>query len=134
MKTPTKTMISAITLVVCDYDKAIDFYVNCLGFTLCEDTKLSPEKRWIRVAPSGGGTNLLLARAATPEQENAIGNQAGGRVFLFLETENFDQSYREMRDKGVQFLEEPRHEPYGSVAVFCDPFGNKWDLIQSKER
>jgi len=122
--------ISAITVVVPDYDTAIDFYVGALGFELLEDTKLSETKRWVRVAPPGTETALLLAKADGPEQEAAIGNQTGGRVGFFLETDDFARDHAAMLAKGVTFKEESRHEAYGTVAVFADPFGNLWDLIQ----
>jgi catechol 2,3-dioxygenase-like lactoylglutathione lyase family enzyme len=122
--------IAQIALVVRDYDEAIRFYTGALGFTLLEDTPLGNGKRWVRVAPPGGtGAALLLARAATPEQELAIGNQSGGRVFLFLETDDFEGDHARMRLNGVRFTEEPRREAYGTVAVFLDIYGNKWDLI-----
>jgi len=125
--------ISAITLVVPDYDAALGFYIDKLGFTLIEDTALSETKRWIRVAPPGStGTCLLLAKADGEEQVSAIGNQTGGRVFLFLETDDFDRDHKKMRAAGVKFHEAPRDEPYGKVAVFEDAFGNTWDLIQPK--
>jgi catechol 2,3-dioxygenase-like lactoylglutathione lyase family enzyme len=125
--------IAQLALVVRDYDEAIRFYSESLGFTLLEDSALGDGKRWVRIAPPGGfGAALLLARAATPEQERAIGNQAGGRVFLFLETSDFERDYTRMRAKGVRFTEEPRHEEYGTVAVFLDLYGNKWDLIGRK--
>jgi catechol 2,3-dioxygenase-like lactoylglutathione lyase family enzyme len=123
--------LAAVSLVVRDYDEAIAFYVGALGFDLIEDTKLSDAKRWVLVAPPGSKeTRLLLARADGPEQKTRIGNQTGGRVFLFLHTDDFQRDYAALRDKGVRFLEPPRHEEYGTVAVFTDPYGNKWDLIQ----
>lgn len=122
--------IAALTLVVPDYDEAIAFYVGVMGFDLIEDTRISDAKRWVKVAPRGGGCALLLAKAATEEQTAAIGYQTGGRVFLFLETDCFNDDFAAMTNQGVEFLEAPRQEPYGKVAVFCDPFGNKWDLIQ----
>jgi len=126
-----KQSIGAIALVVPDYDQALAFYTGTLGFDLIEDTMLGDTKRWVLVAPKGSTeTRLLLARADGPEQQAAIGNQSGGRVFLFLNTDNFDRDYSSMRASGVVFLEEPRTESYGKVAVFQDPFGNKWDLIQ----
>jgi len=125
--------ITQLALVVRDYDEAIRFYSESLGFKVLEDSALGNGKRWVRVAPPGGvGAALLLARAATPEQERAIGNQAGGRVFLFLETSDFERDYDRMRAKGVRFTEEPRHEEYGTVVVFLDLYGNKWDLIGRK--
>lgn len=122
--------LSAVTLVVPDYDEAIAFYVGVLGFHLLEDTPLTSEKRWVRVAPSRDGTAILLAKAATDAQRTAIGNQTGGRVALFLETQNFDADFEKFKTAGVSFTEAPRREPYGSVVVFKDPFGNLWDLIQ----
>lgn len=126
-----KQIIGAITLVVPDYDAAIAFYVGKLGFDLIEDTRLTDTKRWVLVAPKGSTeTRLLLAQADGKAQEAAIGNQAGGRVFLFLNTDDFDRDHAAMSASGVEFLEEPRSESYGKVAVFRDPFGNQWDLIQ----
>lgn len=122
-----------LTLLVRDYDEAIQFYVGKLGFELLEDTDRGQGKRWVRVAPAGAGNPaLLLAQAATDEQRAHIGNQAGGRVFLFLNTDDFPGDYARYRAAGVQFLEEPRHEDYGSVVVFADLYGNKWDLLQLK--
>lgn len=124
--------IGAISLVIPDYDQAIDFYVNVLGFQLVEDTDLESGKRWVLVAPPGSTeSRLLLAKADSPAQERVIGNQAGGRVWLFLNTDNFARDHAAFLNRGVQFLESPRNEPYGTVAVFQDPFGNKWDLIES---
>ncbi|MEM6899671.1 MAG: VOC family protein [Pseudomonadota bacterium] len=124
--------IASITLLVPDYDAGIRFYVDDLGFELLEDTPLSPGKRWVRVAPTGAETAILLAKAATPQQHAATGNQTGGRVGFFLQTDDFERDYAKMQERGVTFLETPRHETYGSVVVFTDPFGNKWDLIQLK--
>lgn len=125
--------IALTTFLVRDYDEAIRFFTRSLGFALVEDSPAGPGKRWIRVAPPGGaGGQLLLARAATPEQERAIGNQAGGRVFLFLETDDFDGDHARMRAEGVRFAEAPRQEDYGRVAVFFDLYGNRWDLIGRK--
>ncbi len=122
-----------ISLVVPDYDRGLDFYVGTLGFDLIEDTQLTPEKRWVLVAPPGSSeTRVLLAKAASPDQEQAIGNQAGGRVFLFLQTDDFDRDYDQMTHAGVTFLETPRDEAYGKVVVFQDPFGNKLDLLEFK--
>lgn len=127
--------IGAITLVVPDYDEAIDFYVGKLGFTLIEDTALSATKRWVLVAPPGNsGSNLLLAKAEGERQQAAIGNQTGGRVFLFLMTDSFSDDHKRMLAAGVRFLEAPRHEAYGTVAVFEDAFGNTWDLIEPTEK
>ncbi|PVB61508.1 VOC family protein [Labrenzia sp. 011] len=120
-----KQVIGAVTLVVPDYDQAIAFYTQKLGFDLIEDTRNSDEKRWVLVAPPGSKeTRLLLARADGEDQQAAIGNQTGGRVFLFLNTDDFDRDHQAMQDAGVTFLEAPRTEPYGKVAVFQDPFGN----------
>lgn len=122
-----------IALLVADYDEAIQFYVGTLGFELLEDTDRGPGKRWVRVAPAGAGNPaLLLAQAATDEQRAQVGNQAGGRVFLFLNTDDFQGDYARYQAAGVRFLEEPRHEDYGSVVVFADLYGNKWDLLQLK--
>lgn len=121
--------LAATALLVPDYDEAIAFFTTVLRWTLVEDTPLSTDKRWVRVAPAGGGT-LLLARAANEAQRAAIGQQSGGRVFMFLHTTAFDADHRHMLAHGVRFLEAPRHEPYGTVAVFLDPWGNRWDLIQ----
>ena len=123
--------LHAITLVVPDYDEAIAFYTETLNFALLQDITLGEGKRWVRVAPPGsGGASLLLAQADGPDQKAAIGNQTGGRVGFFLETDNFQRDHAAMRENGVHFEEDPRHEPYGTVAVWCDPFGNRWDLIQ----
>ena len=123
--------IASVALVVRDYDEAIAFFTGCLRFTVVEDTPLVDGKRWVLLAPPGApNTALLLARAATPEQESRIGNQTGGRVFLFLRTDDFWHDYGDMRTRGVRFVEEPRREAYGTVAVFLDLYGNKWDLVQ----
>ena len=120
------------TLVVRDYDEAIDFYTRVLRFALVEDTVLSPSKRWVVVSP-GDGAALLLARAATPQQHAAIGQQTGGRVFLFLHTDDLDGDVAHLRAHGVHFAEDaPRDESYGRVIVFHDLYGNKWDLIEPK--
>ena len=121
-----------ITIVVDDYDLAIQHYANDLGFTLIEDTSLSPEKRWVVVAPSEKGARILLAKAATPEQESAIGNSTGGRVGFFLYTDNFSETYELYLSKGIEFTETPRNEKFGQVVVFKDKYGNKWDLIEEK--
>ncbi len=121
--------ISAVALVVPDYDAAIAFYVDRLGFRLTEDIPQG-DKRWVTVEPPGGGCRLLLARAATPEQATVIGRQAGGRVGFFLDTDDFDRDHQAMLAAGVHFEEPPRREPYGIVAVWRDPFGNRWDLIE----
>jgi catechol 2,3-dioxygenase-like lactoylglutathione lyase family enzyme len=125
--------ISSLALVVREYDEAIAFFTQALRFTLLEDTPMDNGKRWVRVAPHGpGGAALLLARAVTPEQASHVGNQTGGRVFLFLETEDFWEDYRHMLSYGVQFTEQPRQEAFGTVVVFQDLYGNKWDLIQRR--
>jgi len=124
--------LAHIALVVRDYDEAITWFTEKLGFTLVAD-EYQPEqdKRWVLVAPPGSaGTSLLLARAATPEQEAFIGNQAGGRVFLFLATDDFDRDFEAMTAKDVTFVRPPAVQPYGKVAVFLDLYGNKWDLVQ----
>ena len=122
--------LGAISLVVRDYDEALAFYVGKLGFTLVEDRPLSETKRWVLVAPPGSHeTRLLLAKAATPEQAARIGDQTGGRVFLFLHTDDFKRGYERFLAAGVRFCETPRHEPYGTVAVFEDLYGNRWDLL-----
>jgi catechol 2,3-dioxygenase-like lactoylglutathione lyase family enzyme len=123
--------IGHVALVVRDYDEAIAYYRDVLGFDLIEDTPLERGKRWVLVGPAGGaGASLLLAKAATPEQATRVGNQTGGRVFLFLHTENFRHDYEDLRSRGVRFVEEPRHEAYGWVAVFADLYGNRWDLVE----
>ena len=123
--------IAALALVVTDYDEAIHYYTKVLGFELCEDHAMEPGKRWVTVAPSGGsGPRLLLVRAANELQASRICNQTGGRVLLFLHTDDFERDHAAYRARGVVFLEAPRHEPYGSVAVFRDRYGNLWDLIQ----
>ena len=124
--------IASLTLLVPDYDAGIAFYVGALGFDLLEDTQLSETKRWVRVAPKGAQTALLLAQADGAAQEAAIGNQTGGRVGFFLHTDDFERDHAAMLAKGVTFREAPRYEPYGTVAVFEDPFGNLWDLIEPK--
>ena len=126
--------IGYIALVVRDYDEALGFYTEKLNFKLIEDTQLTKDKRWVLIAPPGSrGTNLLLARAATAEQETRVGNQTGGRVFLFLHTDNFWRDYEEMMARKVKFVRPPSEEPYGTVAVFEDLYGNLWDLLQLKD-
>ena len=127
-----KQALVHIALVVRDYDEAIDFYVNKLKFELVEDTyQAEQDKRWVVVAPPGSkGASILLARASKPEQFNFIGNQAGGRVFLFLNTNDFWRDYRRMVADGVEFAREPQEQDYGTVAVFKDLYGNLWDLLQ----
>jgi catechol 2,3-dioxygenase-like lactoylglutathione lyase family enzyme len=127
-----KQSIIHVALVVKDYDEAIAFFCDKLHFELVEDTyQLAQDKRWVVVSPPGSnGTNLLLARASTPEQEVAIGNQTGGRVYLFLSTDDFWRDYNEMLVVGIKFVREPKTESYGTVAVFEDLYGNLWDLIE----
>jgi len=131
----TKQSIVHIALVVRDYDEAIDFYVNTLGFELLDDTyQPEQDKRWVVVAPPGGsGTTILLARASNPEQESFVGNQAGGRVFLFLNTDDFWRDFERLKAKGVKIVREPKQQDYGMVAVFADLYGNLWDLLQLNE-
>ncbi|MCV3207803.1 VOC family protein [Mesorhizobium sp. YC-39] len=125
--------VATVALVVRNYDEAISWYVGKLGFVLTEDVDLGGGKRWVTVAPANGqGARLLLAEAADEAQRNSIGNQTGGRVFLFLETDDFGRDHATMLEKGVEFREAPRVEPYGTVAVFADLHGNLWDLIQPK--
>ena len=124
--------IATIALLVADYDDAIGFYCGRLGFALLADTDMGGGKRWVLVAPAGGGARLLLAKADGPEQVAAIGRQAGGRVGFFLETDDFARDHAAFLAAGVHFREAPRHEPYGSVAVFEDLYGNGWDLIQPR--
>jgi len=126
-----KQFIAHITLVVKDYDEAIEFYTRKLRFRLVEDTVLSPTKRWVLVAPPGSeGCCLLLAKADNEEQRLSIGYQAGGRVFLFLYTDNFQRDYQDMQERGVTFVRPPVAEAYGTVAVFADLYGNCWDLLE----
>lgn len=128
--------LAHVTLVVRDYDEAIEFFTKKLHFTLIEDTyQPEQDKRWVTVAPSGSnGTTLLLAKASNPSQEAAIGNQTGGRVFLFLSTDNLHRDYKKMIAQGIHFAREPKEEPYGTVAVFEDLYGNLWDLIEHKKK
>ena len=121
--------LSALSLIVPDYDAAIDFYCGVMGFALAEDLDQG-HKRWVRIQPSGGGTSFILAKANGTEQEAAIGRKGGGRVWLFLETDSFKRDHARLQAAGVTFEEAPRHEAYGTVAVFQDPFGNRWDLIE----
>ncbi|HYC66958.1 VOC family protein [Brevundimonas sp.] len=122
--------LGAVSLLVRDYDEAIAYYVGTLGFELSEDADMGGGKRWVRVTPKGGETSLLLARAVTDEQRARVGDQAGGRVWLFLETEDLLRDYAVWTEAGVRFREAPRHETYGKVAVFEDLYGNAWDLIE----
>lgn len=130
-----KQSIVHVALVIRDYDEAIEFYTKKLRFTLVEDTyQPEQDKRWVVVAPPGSvGTTLLLARASKPEQEPFVGNQSGGRVFLFLNTDDLWRDYREMVARGIKFVREPRREAYGIVAVFEDLYGNLWDLLELNE-
>lgn len=125
----SEARIALVALVVPDYAPAIEFYVGKLGFRLVEDIDQG-RKRWVVVAPPGGGCALLLARAEGPAQEAAVGNQVGGRVGFFLQTDDFARDHAAMKAAGVTFDEPPREEPYGTVAVWRDPFGNRWDLIE----
>ena len=127
-----KQSLLHVALIVKDYEEAIEFYCSKLNFTLIDDMyQPEQDKRWVVVSPPGSdGTNLLLARASTPEQEQFIGNQSGGRVFLFLQTDDFWRDYRAMLEAGITFLREPKDETYGTVAVFEDLYGNLWDLFQ----
>ena len=118
-----------MALVVKDYDEAIDFYTKKLGFQLLEDTVLSDVKRWVRVQPSGGGAEILLAKAANAHQESRVGDQTGGRVFLFMHTDDFDAYYAQLLANGVTIIRQPSVESFGKVCVFADLYGNLWDLI-----
>jgi len=121
-----------IAIVIDEYDMAISHYVNDLDFVLVEDSALSPEKRWVIVAPSLQGAKILLAKAATDQQKAAIGNSTGGRVGYFLYTTNFSETYETYKSRGIEFIEQPRQEAYGKVVVFKDKYGNKWDLIEQR--
>jgi len=128
-----KQSLAQIALVVSDYDEAIEFYTKKLNFTLLEDTALSETKRWVRVAPRGSDhCGILLAKAANDEQKSRVGNQTGGRVFLFLHTDDFWRDYKNMQSAGIEFVREPAVESYGTVAVFKDLYGNLWDFIEPK--
>ena len=124
--------LGMITIVVDDYDIAISHYVNELGFTLIEDTELTPEKRWVVIAPGDTGGKILLAKAANEVQVAAIGNSTGGRVGFFLYTNSFQETYQLFLSRGIEFMETPRNESFGQVIVFKDKYGNKWDLIEDK--
>lgn len=123
--------LGMIAIVIDDYDVAITHYVNDLGFALIEDKEMTPEKRWVVVAPGKDGARILLAKAANEQQRAAIGNSTGGRVGFFMYTTNFAQTYETYRSRGIEFVETPRQEAYGQVVVFKDKYGNKWDLIES---
>ena len=126
--------IATVALVVRDYEEALAYFTTVLRFQVREDRQLSPDKRWLLVAPAGStGAGLLLAKASGPEQAARIGDQTGGRVFLLLETDDFWETHRHLTAHGVTFAEEPRNEPYGTVAVFLDLYGNKWDLIEHRK-
>ena len=128
-----KQYIGSIALVVADYDEAIAWYTRVMGFTLVEDTALGADKRWVLLAPPGAQeTRILLAKASTPEQRARVGDQAGGRVFLLLHTDDFWRDYRHMTANGAVFHEQPREEAYGTVVVFEDLYGNRWDLLELK--
>jgi uncharacterized glyoxalase superfamily protein PhnB len=124
--------LGMIAIVIDEYDMAISHYVNDLDFILVEDSALSPEKRWVIVAPSLQGAKILLAKAATDQQKAAIGNSTGGRVGYFLYTTNFSETYETYKSRGIEFIEQPRQEAYGQVVVFKDKYGNKWDLIEQR--
>jgi uncharacterized glyoxalase superfamily protein PhnB len=126
------TTLGMIAIVIDDYDVAISHYVSDLGFTLIEDTELSPEKRWVVIAPSSAGAQILLAKASNDQQRAAIGNSTGGRVGFFLYTDNFTETYERYLANGIEFTEKPRNESFGQVVVFRDKYGNKWDLIENR--
>lgn len=130
--------LAHVTFLVRDYDEALAFFTRCLGFAVVEDVpsvdRAGNDKRWVLVAPPDSGCSLLLAKAANPEESLRIGNQTGGRVFLFLHTDDFWRDYQAMTEKGVKFVRKPKNEPYGTVAVFEDLYGNKWDLLQWRVR
>jgi catechol 2,3-dioxygenase-like lactoylglutathione lyase family enzyme len=131
----TQSSISTVALVVRDYDEALSYFTNVFRFEVVEDRALTSEKRWLVVAPKGGaGARLLLAKASTPEQLAHVGDQTGGRVFLFLETDDFWETHAHFKSHDVKFIEEPREESYGTVVVFLDLYGNKWDLIGRNHR
>ncbi len=128
-----KQAIGAVSLLVKDYGEAVDFYTGALGFKVVENKALGDGRRWIMLSPRGSrGTRVLLARAKSTREARAVGRQAGGRVFLFLHTDDFGRDYRRMRRRGVRFIGDPRRETYGTVAVFEDLYGNKWDLLMPK--
>lgn len=130
---PIRQSIAAVSLLVREYDEAIDFFTSALQFKLVQDLPLGVDKRWVLVSPDGGaGANLLLARASNEEQAAAVGHHAADRVGLFLHTSDFDASYQHMRAKGVRFTETPRDEAYGRVVVFLDLYGNRWDLVEPR--
>jgi len=122
--------LGMIAIVVDEYDAAISHYVSDLGFTLIEDKEMTPEKRWVVLAPGNDGAKILLAKAVTNQQRAAIGNSTGGRVGFFMYTTNFVETYESYKSRGIEFIEQPRQEAYGQVVVFKDKYGNKWDLIE----
>jgi uncharacterized glyoxalase superfamily protein PhnB len=126
------TTLGMIAIVVEEYDSAINHYVNDLGFILIEDKEMSPEKRWVVIAPSSDGARILIAKASNEQQSAAIGNSTGGRVGFFLYTDNFSETYQSYLERGIEFTETPRNESFGQVVVFKDQYGNKWDLIERK--
>jgi uncharacterized glyoxalase superfamily protein PhnB len=126
------TTLGMIAIVIDDYDSAISHFVDDLGFSLIEDTELSPEKRWVVIAPSPTGAKILLAKASNDDQRAAIGNSTGGRVGFFLYTDNFAETYERYLTQGIEFTEKPRNESFGQVVVFKDRYGNKWDLIENQ--
>ena len=126
--------LALLSLLVRDYDEALAFYVGKMGFSLVEDSHLGGGKRWVVVAPGAAGTRFLLAKASDDQQQALVGGQGGGRVWLFLHTDAFEADHARLSAAGVRFLEEPRHEVYGSVAVFEDLYGNRWDLLQPKTK
>ncbi len=132
MKPAYTSKLASVTYLVRDYDEAIQWFVAVLGFTVLEDSKLSETKRWVRVADKGGGACLVLAKADNALQQQAVGQAAGGRVAFFLHTDDFASLHAHMLQAGVVFREQPRHESYGTVAVFEDLYGNGWDLIESR--
>ena len=127
------TTLGMIAIVIDEYDAAISHYVGDLGFTLIEDSELSPEKRWVVIAPSKDGARILLAKASNPQQQAAIGNSTGGRVGFFLYTDDFSDTYGKYLERGIEFTETPRSEAFGQVVVFKDKYGNKWDLIENRQ-
>ncbi len=126
------TSLGMIAIVIDDYDTAIEHYTRDLGFALIEDKELTPEKRWVVIAPSALGARILLAKASNSQQTAAIGNSTGGRVGFFLYTDNFTEAYQSYLARGIEFTETPRNETFGQVVVFKDKYGNKWDLIENK--
>ncbi len=129
-----KQELFQISLLVSDYDEAIAFYTEKLLFHLLEDTQLTHEKRWVRIAPKGSDTSLLLAKAANDEQRKYIGNQTGGRVFLFLHTDDFERDYQNLKDQGIKIIRDRSEESFGKVVVFADLYGNLWDMIEPREK